>query len=88
MSSFIEKLDPDALAFFNEVASKPFNQQAVAFLNAYWPEVGSQAEFVFTYAAAATAAATSSRPPPHRHRLSAAATATGLGASSSLAVSH
>jgi len=50
MSSFIEKLDPEALAFFNEVAAKPFSQQAVAFLNAYWQEVGSQAEFIFTVA--------------------------------------
>eukprot|EP01090_Pellita_catalonica_P018822 TRINITY_DN61_c0_g1_i1.p1 TRINITY_DN61_c0_g1~~TRINITY_DN61_c0_g1_i1.p1 ORF type:complete len:281 (+),score=72.78 TRINITY_DN61_c0_g1_i1:45-887(+) len=48
MTSFTEKLDADALAFFNSVAAKPFSQQAVAFLNAYWPEVGSQAEFIFT----------------------------------------
>ena len=47
MSSFVEKLDADALAFFNEVANKPFSQQAVAFLNAYWPEVNTQAEFIF-----------------------------------------
>lgn len=50
MTSFVEKLDADALAFFNEVANKPFSQQAVAFLNAYWPEVHSQAEFIFTVA--------------------------------------
>jgi len=48
--SFTEKLDPDALSFFNEVCKKPFNQQAVAFLNAYWPEVNTQAEFVFSVA--------------------------------------
>ena len=48
--SFTEKLDPEALAYFNQVAQKPFNQQAVAFLNAYWPEVHDQAEFIFTYA--------------------------------------
>jgi len=48
MTSFTEKLDAEALAYFNEVAHKPFNQQAVAFLNAYWPEVGNQAEFIFT----------------------------------------
>jgi len=47
MTSFVEKLDKDALAFFNEVTKRPFSQQAVAFLNAYWPEVGSQAEFIF-----------------------------------------
>lgn len=48
--SFTEKLDPESLAYFNQVAQKPFNQQAVAFLNAYWPEVHDQAEFIFTYA--------------------------------------
>jgi hypothetical protein len=47
--SFTEKLDPEALAYFNNVAQKPFSQQAVAFLNAYWPEVHDQAEFIFTY---------------------------------------
>jgi len=45
--SFIEKLDDESLAFFNDLATKPFSQQAVAFLNAYWEEVGSQAEFIF-----------------------------------------
>ena len=50
MSSFVEKLSPEALAHFNEVTQKPFSQQAVAFLNAYWPEVHDQAEFIFTVA--------------------------------------
>jgi len=50
MTSFTEKLDPDALAFFNEVAKRPFSQQAVAFLNAYWPEVHTQAEFLYSVA--------------------------------------
>ncbi len=45
--SFSEQLDEKALAYFSEVASRPFGQQAVAFLNAYWPEVGSEAEFIF-----------------------------------------
>jgi len=48
--SFTEKLDPEALAFFNEVAKKPFSQQAVAFLNAYWVELSSEAEYVYTVA--------------------------------------
>jgi len=48
--SFTEKLDPEALAFFNEVAKKPFSQQAVAFLNAYWVELNSEAEYVYTVA--------------------------------------
>lgn len=50
MSAFTEKLDAEALAFFNDVASKPFGEQCVAFLNAYWAEVASQAEFIFTVA--------------------------------------
>jgi len=50
MTSFTEKLDPDSLAFFNEVAKRPFAQQAVAFLNAYWPEVHTQAEFLYSVA--------------------------------------
>merc|ERR1712063_94702 len=50
MTSFVEKLSPEALAHFNEVTQKPFSQQAVAFLNAYWPEVHDQAEFIFTVA--------------------------------------
>jgi len=48
--SFTTKLSPEALAYFTEVCSRPFSQQAVAFLNAYWPEVGSQAEFIFSCA--------------------------------------
>jgi len=48
--SFVEKLDPEALTFFNEVLSRPFSRQAVAFLNAYWAEVKSEAEFIYTVA--------------------------------------
>jgi hypothetical protein len=49
-TSFIEKLDPEAMKFFCEVAQRPFSQQAVAFLNAYWPEVHDEAEFIYTVA--------------------------------------
>eukprot|EP00005_Dracoamoeba_jomungandri_P006313 CAMPEP_0174261734 /NCGR_PEP_ID=MMETSP0439-20130205/11982_1 /TAXON_ID=0 /ORGANISM="Stereomyxa ramosa, Strain Chinc5" /LENGTH=241 /DNA_ID=CAMNT_0015346279 /DNA_START=139 /DNA_END=861 /DNA_ORIENTATION=- len=45
--SFTEKLSPESLEFFNTVCEKTFSQQAVHFLNAYWPEVGDQAEFIF-----------------------------------------
>lgn len=48
--AFTEKLDAEALAFFNELTQKPFSEQAIAFLNAYWEEVGSQAEFIFSVA--------------------------------------
>jgi len=48
--SFTEKLDAEALKYFNEVCAKPFAEQTVAFLNAYWPEVHTQAEFIFNVA--------------------------------------
>jgi len=48
--SFIEKLDAESLQFFNDVCAKPFSQQAIYFLNAYWGEVGDQADFIFEVA--------------------------------------
>jgi len=48
--SFTEKLDGESLKFFSEVASKPFQQQAIAFLNAYWPETKEEAEFIYVVA--------------------------------------
>lgn len=48
--SFKQKLGKEELAFFNEVAKKPFSGQAVAFLNAYWEEVSTQAPFIFNVA--------------------------------------
>eukprot|EP01106_Pelomyxa_sp_JSP_P002420 TRINITY_DN1368_c0_g1_i11.p1 TRINITY_DN1368_c0_g1~~TRINITY_DN1368_c0_g1_i11.p1 ORF type:complete len:268 (-),score=78.07 TRINITY_DN1368_c0_g1_i11:205-1008(-) len=33
--------------YFTMVAKKPFSEQAVAFLNAYWREVKDEAEFIF-----------------------------------------
>jgi len=50
IKSFTEKLDAESLKFFNQVAAKPFSQQAMAFLNAYWPEVNAEAEFIYSYA--------------------------------------
>jgi hypothetical protein len=49
-ASFTEKLDAEALKFFSDIAQKPFSQQAVAFLNAYWPEVNKEAEFIYSVA--------------------------------------
>jgi len=46
--SFTEKLDAESLKFFSEVASRPFSQQAVSFLNAYWPEINQEAEFIYS----------------------------------------
>lgn len=48
--SFIEKLDEKSLEVFNEAAAKPFSQQAVFFLNAFWPEFGDQAEYIYAVA--------------------------------------
>lgn len=45
--SFVEKLDAEGLEFFNKMTTVNFGQQAVAFLNAYWDEVGNQADFIF-----------------------------------------
>jgi len=46
--SFTEKLDDAAMKFFSEVCQRPFSQQAVAFLNAYWPEAKDEAEFIYS----------------------------------------
>jgi hypothetical protein len=45
--SFTEQLSQEALEYFNRVCDTPFSQQAVSFLNAYWPEVHTQVEFIF-----------------------------------------
>jgi hypothetical protein len=46
--SFVERLTDEGMQAFNVVNKKPFGEQAVAFLNAYWTEVSSQAEFIFS----------------------------------------
>jgi len=48
--SFTEKLSGEDLAFFSEIGKRPFSQQAVAFLNAYFPEVKDEAEFIYSVA--------------------------------------
>ncbi|GAB5371798.1 hypothetical protein AAMO2058_001610600 [Amorphochlora amoebiformis] len=48
--SFVEKLDEEGLRFFNHVTDQKFSDQAIAFLNAYWHEVGSQADFIYSVA--------------------------------------
>jgi len=48
--SFTEKLDKQALAYFESITKRPFSRQAVSFLNAYWPEVHKEAEFIYTVA--------------------------------------
>jgi len=48
--SFTESLDAESMKFFTEVCLRPFSQQAVSFLNAYWPEVHNEAEFIYVVA--------------------------------------
>lgn len=48
--SFKEKLDEKSLEVFNAAATAPFSAQAVFFLNAFWEEHGSCAEYVFSIA--------------------------------------
>jgi hypothetical protein len=45
--SFIEALDEKSLEVFNEAALRPFSQQAVFFLNAFWAEYEDQAEYIY-----------------------------------------
>jgi len=45
--TFKDKLDKESLAYFNEVSNRPFSEQCVFFLNAFWDEVGSQAEYIY-----------------------------------------
>lgn len=42
--------DPELAEFFADSEDKKFSEQAVDFLNAYWGEVGDQAEFIFSAA--------------------------------------
>jgi len=37
---FLSGLSPEGLAFFNDVCDRNFADQATAFLNAYWGEIG------------------------------------------------
>jgi len=46
-TSFMQKLTSDQLKYFNTIAKKPFSEQGIAFLNAYWEEVNDQKEFIF-----------------------------------------
>jgi hypothetical protein len=50
LQAFKEKLGQEGLDFFEAVCAKPFDQQACDFLNAYWAEIGSQADFIFEVA--------------------------------------
>jgi len=45
--AFKEMLSPESLAIFNTVSKKPFSEQCVFFLNAFWNEYKDQAEFIY-----------------------------------------
>jgi len=47
---FVQKLNKEELAFFQKVVTQPFAQQGIAFLNAYWPQIGGQADYIFNVA--------------------------------------
>lgn len=48
--SFTEQLDAKSLERFNEISKAQFSEQAQFFLNAFWEEVGSEAEFIYEVA--------------------------------------
>jgi hypothetical protein len=45
--SFVEKLDAESLKYFNEVAQRPFSDQAVFVLNAFYDELKDEAECIY-----------------------------------------
>lgn len=49
-SSFVQQLDKESLDYFNEVAKRPFSEQAVFVMNAFFEELESQAEFIYQVA--------------------------------------
>eukprot|EP00924_Labyrinthula_sp_SR-Ha-C_P015109 maker-scaffold_9-snap-gene-8.59-mRNA-1 protein AED:0.26 eAED:0.27 QI:0/0/0/1/0/0/2/0/407 len=44
------KYSQEVIEFFSEMNQKSITEQAIAYLNAYWDEVGDQAEFIFSVA--------------------------------------
>jgi len=47
--AFTEKLGPEEFKYFCDITQQPFSRQAVAFLNAYWPECKDEAEFIYAF---------------------------------------
>lgn len=47
LAAQFNSLDDASKDYFNEVQEEAFSKQAVAFLDAYWEEVGGQAPFIF-----------------------------------------
>lgn len=46
--AFLQALDPQSLEYFCEVGKRTFSEQACFFLNAFWEELGDQAEIIYT----------------------------------------
>jgi hypothetical protein len=46
-ASFKELLDGKSLEYFNEKCKAPFSEQACFFMNAFWDEIGDQAEVIY-----------------------------------------
>ena len=46
--AFLQALDADSLAYFCEVGKRTFSEQACFFLNAFWEELGDQAEVIYS----------------------------------------
>lgn len=47
---FLQRLDAESLAVFAEMGEKPFSEQAVFVLNAFFDEIGDQAECIYKVA--------------------------------------
>jgi len=47
MTSFVEKLDAQSLKVFNDVCARPFSDQAMFLLNAFWTELESEANCIY-----------------------------------------
>lgn len=46
-AGFVDRLDEKSLEVFNEASQRPYPQQCVFFLNAFWDECGDQAEYIY-----------------------------------------
>jgi|EP00933_Yihiella_yeosuensis_P052648 hypothetical protein len=45
--AFVQQLDKDSLEHFNQVCEKPFSEQAIFVLNAFFDELSSDADFIY-----------------------------------------
>ncbi|MES1919837.1 hypothetical protein MHBO_001594 [Bonamia ostreae] len=45
--SFKQSLDSESAAFFDRMTKNTFREQAISVLNAYWKEIGTQADIIY-----------------------------------------